>query len=167
MRITNLLLTGLALSLITLMSASAQTGGDGDGEGSGDCRLPRAVGFATTDMISVGGVATPGTRSYTCPTYFFGIHIMDSTVNCPDWKRTIPDHYHCTTITSTISDCVNGTGNKVITNQPMKVECEGQTGLNIEFGGVEIGIDWWKAVCKKDGAVNNGIHVADSAIGCY
>ena len=152
----------MAIALLPLTSVTAEDGGDG----GGPCYIPKEIPFSITSWIGVGGGAVPGTNVITCKTYFLGILVNTSTINCPDWKKTTPKHYHCTTIVNTLQKCVVGTGNVIISDQPMKGECEGATGLNVSIGGVEFGIDWWKAVCKNNGAPVLSIHAADSPLPC-
>lgn len=124
---------------------------------AGDCIVPKWV---PTKIKRIGA------HTGVCKTYFLGILVNTSTVACQDSKRTTPGHYKCTSRKSEIEDCRAGLNNVIETTQAYKGECEGATGLNVDVGGVEVGIDWWKAVCKTNGAPILAVKVTDSRTFC-
>ncbi len=107
-----------------------------------------------------------GPYTYTCRTYFLGIVVHTSTVSCQTSIRTTPGHYKCSDAISETVDCLGSVNSVIESTQKYKARCKGQTGLNIEVGGVEIGIDWWEAVCEVDGAPINVVMMTDSSIPC-
>jgi hypothetical protein len=107
-----------------------------------------------------------GPNAIVCETYFLGIMVNRSSVPCQASTTTTPGHYTCDSSPSATKDCIGGANHIIQVFQAYKGECEGNTGLNIEVGGVTIGIDWWKAVCKADGPPINSVMVTDAAIGC-
>lgn len=153
MRLTSVLLAAFAAAFAPLVSAAPTVATPV----VGDCVTPEWV---PTTIVRINPYIL------TCRTYFLGIHVHTSTVRCQDFTRTTPGHYKCTDIPNEHVDCIGGVNNVIETTQPYKSECEGATGLSIEVGGVEIGIDWWKAVCKTDGPPINAVKTTDSSVPC-
>lgn len=151
-RNTVCLVAALAALLSWVMPANS-----GPSVAPGDCKYPEWV---PTEILDIGPY------TYTCKTYFLGILVHTSTVTCQRSTRTTPGHYKCTSTPSASVDCIGGVNNVIETTQPYKARCKSSTGLSIEVGGVQIGIDWWEAVCEKDGPAINAVKTTDSSVPC-